>query len=39
MAFSTPRTWSTGEIVTAALMNTHVRDNFNGVFDSAAAHR
>ena len=35
MAFSTPRTWSTGEIVTAALMNVHVRDNFNGVFDSA----
>ena len=29
MAWSSPRTWVTGEIVTAALMNTHVRDNFN----------
>lgn len=27
MAWTTPRTWVTGEIVTAALMNTHVRDN------------
>mgnify|MGYP003139871490 CR=1 FL=1 len=29
MAWTSPRTWVTGEIVTAALMNTHVRDNFN----------
>lgn len=27
MAWTTPRTWTTGEIVTAANMNTHVRDN------------
>lgn len=27
MSWTTPRTWSTGEVVTAALMNTHVRDN------------
>lgn len=27
MAWTAPRTWVTGEIVTAALMNTHVRDN------------
>ena len=27
MAFTTPRTWVAGEIVTAALMNTHIRDN------------
>ena len=27
----TPRTWVTDELVTAALMNTHVRDNFNAV--------
>ena len=27
MAWTTPRTWTTGEIVTAAYMNTHVRDN------------
>lgn len=29
MAWSSPRTWTTGELVTAAIMNTHVRDNFN----------
>lgn len=29
MAWTTPRTWVTGEVVTASLMNTHVRDNFN----------
>lgn len=27
MAYTSPRTWSTGEVVTAALMNTHLRDN------------
>ena len=27
MAWTTPRTWSDGELVTAAIMNTHVRDN------------
>src|SRR3990167_6626892 len=27
MAFTSPRTWVAGEIVTAALMNTHIRDN------------
>ncbi len=27
MAWTAPRTWATGEVVTAALMNTHVRDN------------
>jgi hypothetical protein len=29
MAWTAPRTWTTGELVTAAIMNTHVRDNFN----------
>lgn len=28
MAWSTPRTWVTGETVTAALMNAHIRDQF-----------
>lgn len=28
MAWTSPRTWIAGEKVTAALMNTHVRDNF-----------
>lgn len=27
MAWTAPRTWSTGELVTATMMNTHVRDN------------
>lgn len=27
MAYTSPRTWTTNEIVTAAIMNTHVRDN------------
>lgn len=29
MAWTAPRTWVTGELVTASLMNTHVRDNLN----------
>ena len=28
MAWTAPRTWVTAEVVTASLMNTHVRDNF-----------
>jgi microcystin-dependent protein len=31
VAWSVPRTWVTGELVTGSIMNTHVRDNFNGV--------
>lgn len=31
MAWTTPRTWTTGELVTAAIMNAHVRDNFNAL--------
>ena len=27
MSWTAPRTWVTGEVVTAALLNTHVRDN------------
>lgn len=29
MSWTAPRTWVTGEIVTAALLNTHLRDNVN----------
>jgi hypothetical protein len=29
MAWTTPKTWSTNEVVTAANMNTHVRDNMS----------
>lgn len=28
MAWTTPRTWTTGEVVTKTIMDTHVRDNF-----------
>ena len=27
MAWTAPRTWVTGELVTAAFMNTYIRDN------------
>lgn len=27
MAWTAPRTWVTGELVTASIMNTHIRDN------------
>lgn len=33
MAWTTPRTWVAGEIVTAANMNTHVRDNLKAIGD------
>lgn len=29
MAWTTPKTWESSELVTAALMNTHLRDNLN----------
>ena len=31
MAWTSPRTYTTGELITAAIMNTHVRDNFNAL--------
>lgn len=37
MAWTTPRTWVTSEIVTAALLNTHLRDNFNVTLPGIAA--
>lgn len=37
MAWTTPRTWVVGETVTAANMNTHVRDNFDYLKGSAGA--
>lgn len=33
MAWSVPRTWVTSELVTASLMNTHLRDNLNYLHD------
>ena len=31
MAWTTPRTWVTDELVTASIMNTHVRDNLDAL--------
>ena len=31
LAYTTPRTWADGELVTASLMNTHVSDNFTSM--------
>ena len=31
MAYTTPKTWSTDEVVTATMMNTHIRDNMNAI--------
>jgi len=33
MSWTTPRTWTTGEVVTAAIMNAHVRDELNFLND------
>lgn len=32
MAYTAPRTWVTGELVTAAMLNANVRDNQNAAF-------
>jgi hypothetical protein len=31
MAYTTPRDWTQGELVTPAIMNTHIRDNFGAL--------
>ena len=31
MAFTTPRDWASGELVTHTIMNTHIRDNFEAL--------
>lgn len=36
MAWATPRTWTTSEIVTAAMMNQDVRDNMNALKSTSA---
>lgn len=38
MAWTAPRTWVAGEVVTASLMNTHIRDNEKMLSDSWAAY-
>lgn len=37
MAWTSPRTWVAGETVTAAILNTHVRDNLLDLGGTAAA--
>lgn len=38
VAWTDPRTWVAGETVTAALMNTHVRDNLKAIGDAWTAY-
>lgn len=38
MAWTTPRTWVAGEVVTAALLNTHLRDNLLAIGDSWSSY-
>lgn len=38
MAWTDPRTWATGELVTADIMNTHVRDNLNYLLQNAGGN-
>lgn len=38
MAWTAPRTWVAGETVTAAMLNTHLRDNFKAITDPWTAY-
>lgn len=38
MGWTAPRTWAAGETVTAALLNTHLRDNLKALGDPMAAY-
>lgn len=38
MAWTAPRTWTAGETLTAALLNTHLRDNLNAAFPVGSLH-
>jgi hypothetical protein len=37
MAWTTPKTWTTSELVTASLLNTHLRDNLNYLYGGKEA--
>jgi hypothetical protein len=37
MAWTAPRTWATSELVTASMMNTHVRDNLSALWVGTTA--
>lgn len=38
MAWTTPKTWAVDELVTASMMNTHLRDNLNALKAPPTAH-
>lgn len=38
MAWTTPRTYTGGELITDTIMNTHVRDNLNFLYDGIGAN-
>lgn len=38
MAWTSPRTWVAGEVLTASLLNTHVRDNLKAIGDAWTAY-
>lgn len=38
MTWTAPRTWVSGETVTAAIMNTHLRDNLKSIGDAWTAY-
>ncbi len=38
MAWTDPRTWVASEVVSASIMNTHVRDNFKAIGDAWASY-
>lgn len=38
MAWTTPRTWVAGEVPTAAILNTHIRDNLAAIGDPWTAY-
>jgi hypothetical protein len=35
--WTTPRTWTTGELVTASMLNVHIRDNLTHLYNSQAS--
>lgn len=37
MAWTNPRDWTAGEVVTAAIMNTHLRDNLLSIFNGGVS--
>lgn len=34
MAWTTPKTWAVSEVVTAAMLNTHLKDNLNAIIET-----